>query len=149
MMDKLEEKLEMEAEIMEEMERKGEEEALEEMDMTPQEITDAVEGAKKAGLRPYWIMLNGFHFIYRPINRKEWREMTRSQNKEMLAAQDDTEKQVDIKNEYTEKTVIQCLIYSDIPVDDSLGAGYVDTLFDAILVDSGFGQPDMPSVNMS
>ena len=66
-----------------------------------------------------------------------------------MEAQDDTEKQVDIKNEYTEKMVVQCMIYSDVSVDDSLGAGYVDTLFDAILVDSGFGQPDMPSINMS
>lgn len=126
-----------------------EEEVVQELDTIPEDIKKAVNSAKENNQRPYWIMLNGFNFIYRPITRKEWRDITRAQNKEMIAAQDDSERQVDIKNEYTEKTVTQCLLYSDVPVDDTLGAGYVDTLFDAILVDSGFGQPDMPSIDMS
>ncbi len=115
----------------------------------PDTIAKAVEEARDKGFRPYWIMLNGYNFVYRPINRKEWRELTKTQNRAMMEAQDDPEIQVDLKNEQTEKMVRTCLIYSDVPVDDNLGAGYVDTLFDVILVDSGFGQPDMPSINMS
>jgi hypothetical protein len=116
--------------------------------LLPEVVFNACEKAKSSGYIPYWLIVNGYSFVYRPVNRKEWREFSRDQNRELMAAADDSELHVEIKNQYTEKLVKECLLYSEIPVDDTCGAGYVDTLFDAILVDSGFGQPDMASIRV-
>ena len=124
------------------------EDQVEEFSFIPQEVKEASEKAKAEGLTPYWLSINSYSFVYRPITRKEWKTITRDQNKEILEADEDLEKQLDIKNHYTELLVKNCLVYSDISVDESFGAGYVDTLFEAILVDSGFGQPDQPSIRL-
>jgi len=118
------------------------------MNMLPEDVKEAAEKAKADGFRPYWITLNGVSFVYRPIKRKEWRELTRAQNKELVASQEDPLELAEIKAKYVEEIVKMCVLWSELPIDDNLGAGYVETLSDAILIDSGFGSPDVPSVEV-
>ena len=112
---------------------------------TSSNVQEAAEQAKKDGFRPYCVSINGQNFVYRPIKRSEWKGLTRRQNTELIDAQEDPIKLTEIKEKYIEEIVQMCVLWSEVPVDDNLGAGYVETLSDAILIDSGFGQPDGPS----
>lgn len=125
-----------------------EKDPLEGIDGLPEGVREAADKAKKEGLRPYWVTLNGISFVYRPIKRKEWRELTRKQNKELIDVGEDQLALAEIKSKYVEEIVGMCVLWSEIPVDDNLGAGYVETLSDAILIDSGFGTPDVPSIEV-
>jgi len=114
----------------------------------PEEAKEVVERAKAAGKRPYWVVINGITFVYRPVTRREWRNLMREQNEALSKTIDDPVGQLEVKNDYTELTVKTCMIWSEVPIDDDLGAGYVDSLCEAVLVDSGFGPPDGPSAEV-
>jgi hypothetical protein len=111
------------------------------------EAVKASEGAKKKSLVPVFIRISNIEFLYRSLNRKEWRSMVKDQNVAITEAGEDLVQIAEVKEDAKEKMVKAALIWSSFK-GRNLPAGAVEVLADAILLESGFGPPDNEPIRM-
>lgn len=121
-----------------------------EKDMRPklsEEAQKALDVAKEKGLRPSYIIIANQEYIYRGINRKEWREIVSKRNNAIMAAEEDQVKIADIQEDEVELIAGLCLVYPEYDIN-TIGAGTVQHLADLVLFEAGFGGPDIQAVKL-
>jgi len=106
----------------------------------------ASAGAKEQGYEPLYVKIAGKEFVYRFVERSEWRTLLKARNEAMAQAIDDQAK-LEVAEKEIESLLEVCLIYSTDPIE-KLPAGTVQLISDAILVASGFGGLDAEPVKL-
>jgi predicted HNH restriction endonuclease len=109
------------------------------------EAKAAAEKAKAEGLVTMFIVIAGTQYVYRPINRKEWREHLKTQNKAIAEAGEDKVKIFEVQEDAKEALVEAALVYNESSV---VPAGAIDILSDVILIESGFGPPETEPIRL-
>lgn len=141
--------------------------------MTP-EVKALVDKAKSEGHRVYSVVIAGEKYIYRSINRKEFREMQEimtgeaetarlasakkreelmknnpdltENSQEIVKLDYDLEKEaMDIKDKAEDKLVAVSLIHP-VGVSENLPAGVVNNLAEKIMEGSGFQATEEPEI---
>ncbi len=97
----------------------------------------AAEEAKAKGLEVHFAKVAGKEFLFKPINRTEWKSLLRKRNEAMTKAGDDELKKADVLEQELESLLDIALLYSTDPIE-SIPAGAVQSVCDAIMVASGF-----------
>lgn len=111
------------------------------------EAKAAITAGKKEGKAPLFMTVAGREFVFRAVTRSEWRSLVASRNQKLLEAGEDQAKVVEVQEDEVEELVKLCLLYPAFDLD-SLGAGVVQHVADAILYDAGFGGPDIQAVRL-
>lgn len=101
-----------------------------------QEVKIIVEKAKSEGFQPVLISIAGTDYIFRPVTRKEWRELLVRRHNKAMAAKDDPLKLSEIQQDEMESLVNTCLLHPKL--DEKCPAGVIESLSDSILIESGF-----------
>jgi len=112
-----------------------------------EEALDLVQKAKAAGHDVFQIKIASMLFVYRPVYRQEWKQLLKHRNKAMLAAADDPIKKVDVAEEEMEKLLEICLVYPKTSLD-TMPAGCIQALCDAITEASGFSGVEVESIKL-
>ena len=97
--------------------------------------------AKEDGYDPVYIRHAGVEILYRALTRKEWRNLTKSQNERSVEAGENLAAQAEIKEDGIEEIFRTGLVWSSRPAD-TLPAGIYSVMSDVILIESGFAPPD-------
>jgi hypothetical protein len=100
------------------------------MELSP-EVQELVDQAKVDGYRPMAVQLGGRTYIYRGMNRPEWKDYTKSQN--VLEGQEPPS-----KDEIEESLVARCVIWPDVTDLSLIPGGNISILAELIMVASGF-----------
>ena len=111
------------------------------------EAQKALDDAKALGLRPSYIIIANQEYIYRGINRKEWREIVSKRNNAIIDADEDQVKIADIQEDEVEFITSLCLLYPEYDTN-TIGAGTVQHLADLVLFEAGFGGPEIEAVKL-
>jgi hypothetical protein len=109
------------------------------------EAKAAAEKAKADGIAPMFIVIAGNQYVYRPVNRKEWREHLKKQNAALAEVGEDRAAAFEVQEDSKEALVYSALIYRDGSI---VPAGAIDVLSDAILIESGFGPPETEPIRL-
>lgn len=99
-------------------------------------LQNKIDEAKKAGHVVMSVRIGDTDYIYRSINRFEWRVF---QN-QLAKAGDKAENLVNLRDESEEKVVKMALLHPMIADFNKAPAGLVSQLADLILKASGFGE---------
>lgn len=110
-------------------------------------VKEAADKAKASGFEVSFTKIAGKEFLFRPVNRQEWRGLLKARNAAMLAAGEDKLKQAEVLEQELENLLTVSLIYPDKGLE-TLPAGTVQTLCDAIMVASGFTGTDSEPVKL-
>ena len=108
----------------------------------------AADAAKSDGFQPMYTMISNQEYVYRGVTRSEWRELLDRQNKKILEAGEDPVKVASIKEDEMENLVKAGLIYPELGDDSQVGAGIIQSLADAVLLESGFAGPEVEPVRL-
>lgn len=127
-------------------ETNAEEEVVEELKLS-EEAEAALEAIKKTHRAVNYVIIANQEYIYRGINRKEWREIVSERNKRIVEAEEDQAAIAEIQEDEVELITSKCLLYPEFALDD-IGAGTVQHLADLVLFEAGFGGPDIQAVKM-
>lgn len=108
---------------------------------------DAVVQAKTDNKTPCFVILNGHEYIYTGLTRAQWRAHNKKQNELLVTAQEDQDLVLmeEIKEDAKEELVHSQVLFSDEKV---ISAGAIEYLADFILMESGFGPPEMEPVRL-
>jgi hypothetical protein len=112
------------------------------------EVQAAADKAKAQGFQPVYVKISGQEYLYRGVTRQEWRDLLQRQNQKIAAADEDLVKIAAIKEDEMEELVKTALMYPSLPANGSIGAGVVQSLADAVLLESGFAGPEMEPVRL-
>lgn len=120
------------------------------MKLLPEEARQAVLVAKQNNVEPYVIQLGDSYFIYRTINRLEYKNLLLSgvEQTQALIEQAPSEAAgriiMNIRSE--DEIVIKCCLWPqlDLMSIKTLPAGYIETIHNTIMATSGFNQEPMP-----
>ena len=117
------------------------------------EIRKIVNDAKSAGQAPIMATIAGQEYIYRSINRAEWRSVMVERNKGLKELEElgeaATDEQLAEFEDTQMKAIIDvaCLYPSDMK-PDSLPAGALQSLSEYILQESGFGGAEVEPIKL-
>jgi len=111
------------------------------------EVQAAADKAKEEGLEVVYTRIAGKEFLFRPVDRSEWRQLISRRNKLLMDAGEDQAKAVEIQEDEMEELVRSCLLFPEVEVE-KLRAGVVGTLGDQIMFESGFGGADIEPVRL-
>lgn len=120
------------------------------MKILPEEAKIVVEAAKKSGISPYLIQLGEEYFVYRTMNRLEYKDFLMTQAKQAEAlikdAESETSARILTAQRAEDNLVIRCTLYPKIDELSikSIPAGYIETLHNTIMSTTGFGQEVIP-----
>jgi len=107
----------------------------------------AILTAKEAGYEPVFTKISGKEFVYKPVTRKQWRELrTRMSEAASKIDQDDDLAAAELREEELERLVRMCEVYYEN--SENLYAGTVDSLSDSILLSSGFGGAEVDPIRL-
>lgn len=112
-----------------------------------EEAKAALKKIKAEGHRPSYIIIANQEYIYRGINRKEWREIVSKRNQRIVEAGEDQAMIAEIQEDEVELITSMCLLYPEFALN-SIGAGTVQHLADLVLFEAGFGGPDVQAVKL-
>ena len=112
------------------------------------EAQAAADAAKEQGFQPLYTVISNQEYIYRGITRSEWRELLDRQNKNIADSGEDPVKIAAIKEDEMENLVKMGLIYPELDSEAQIGAGVVQSLADAVLLESGFAGPEVEPVRL-
>jgi len=116
------------------------------------EISDAAQAAadklKTEGFQPMYTVISSQEYIYRGITRQEWRDLLDRQNQKLAEAGEDAVKAAAIKEDEMENLVKVGLAYPVLSSNTQVGAGVIQSLADAILLESGFAGPEVEPVRL-
>jgi len=107
---------------------------------------EAIDQAKEQKIDTLYTRIAGREYIYRPITRKEWRTLRERMAARTKEAEDNPEILALIKEEELESLVELARVYYEN--NDTMYAGVIDTLSDAILLSSGFGGVEFDPVRL-
>ena len=107
----------------------------------------AAKQAKGEDKTPCFVILNGHEYIYTGLSRAQWRAHNKKQNKLLVSAQEaqDLVLMEEIKEDAKEQLVNSQVLFSSEKV---ISAGAIEYLSDFILMESGFGPPEMEPVRL-
>jgi hypothetical protein len=111
------------------------------------EVKAALDTIKKEGHRASYVTIANQEYIYRGINRKEWREIVSKRNQRIVEAGEDQAMIAEIQEDEVELITSMCLLYPEFALE-SIGAGTVQHLADLVLFEAGFGGPDIQAVKV-
>jgi hypothetical protein len=111
------------------------------------EAKKAAADAKTEGFQPMYVKISGNEYVYRGVTRQEWRDLLQRQNLKIAESGEDAVKIAAIKEDEMEELVKASLIYPT-EVNDNIAAGVVQSLADAVLLESGFAGPEMEPVRL-
>lgn len=114
------------------------------------EAQAAADALKAKGGSPIYIVIAGTEFVYRPINRNEWRELKDSMTRKIAEFQgnekDPDSPEAAIKlDQLREEEMVKVMEIAKVYYADSIDdcpAGVVDALSNAIMESSGFAGPE-------
>jgi hypothetical protein len=112
------------------------------------EAQAAADKAKVDGHQPMYTVISAQEYVYRGITRAEWRDLLDRQNTKIADAGEDPVKVASIKEDEMENLVKAGLIYPDFEDNMKVGAGVVQSLADAVLLESGFAGPEVEPVRL-
>jgi hypothetical protein len=113
-----------------------------------EKVIAEVKAAKDSGCVIEHILLGDTDFIYRSLNRQEWKVLQRASLDKAKDAEGNVDpmKVVEIKDESEDAVVMKALIYPKHESASELQgypAGYISRLADHITVLSGFGENEV------
>jgi hypothetical protein len=118
--------------------------------MMPKDALAAAEQAKQAGTQPYTVQVGEDFYVYRTINRFEFRAFTMDQAKQitqlMESAEDPTQGQILAQIKREEALVMKCVVHpvlNEFSIKE-LPAGVIETIHNSIMATSGFGMEPIP-----
>jgi len=118
--------------------------------MTEVTVSDAAkaaaENAKAEGYEPLYTKIAGKEFVYRALERAEWRALVKARNQSMEAAKTDLEK-AEVAEQELEEILKVCLVYSSQPIE-KLPAGSIQAVCEMIMADSGFAGPEIQTIKL-
>ena len=97
----------------------------------------AVETNKQKGIEVHFAKVAGKEYLFKPINRAEWKILLKKRNEAMQQAGDDELKKAEVLEQELESLLSIALLYSADPIEN-VPAGAVQSICDAIMVESGF-----------
>jgi len=112
------------------------------------EAQAAADAAKEQGFQPMYTLISNQEYVYRGITRSEWRELLDRQNKNIADVEEDPVKVAAIKEDEMENLVKTGLLYPDLGDGAQIGAGVIQSLADAVLLESGFAGPEVEPVRL-
>lgn len=118
------------------------------MDSITPELTQSINAAKAAGHSVFSIKLSGKQFIYRSINRSEFRQLQKQlaeDTEKMKTSGLSAESQVSEIREKAEERLIKIALLSDSSTLDQELAGAITTIADLVMQASGFGVDAEPT----
>lgn len=106
-----------------------------------------VDLAKSQDKSPCFVILNGHEYVYTGLSREKWREHNKKQNQLLVQAQEaqDLVLMEEIKEDAKEDLVKGQVLFTSEKV---ISAGAIEYLSDFILMESGFGPPEMEPVRL-
>jgi hypothetical protein len=110
------------------------------------EVSEIVQKAKTEGFQPVLVTIAGVQYIFRPVTRKEWRELLIRRHNKALAAKEDPLKLAEIQQDEMESLVNTCLLHPKLT--ENCPAGVIESLSDSILVESGFQATDTEPIKL-
>lgn len=119
--------------------------------MINKQVSEAValkaEEFKKLGFEVTYTKIAGREFLFRPIVRSEWKLLLKKRNEAMKLVQDDDVKKAEVLEQELENLLSVSLLY---PKDnlDTIPAGAIQTLADAVMVASGFAGVDTEPIKL-
>lgn len=111
------------------------------------EAKEAAEEAKAEGFQPMYVKISGQEYVYRGVTRQEWRDLLQRQNVRIAEAGEDAVKIAAIKEDEMEELVKASLVFP-VEIAENMPAGVVQSLADAVLLESGFAGPEMEPVKL-
>ena len=118
--------------------------------LMPQDAVVIIEKAKQSGIQPYTIQVGDDFFVYRTISRLEYKTLLveQAQQAEQLMANAPTPTvgRVTVNTKNEDALVLRCTLYPEITAlnINQHPAGAIETLNNAIMASSGFGQEPIP-----
>lgn len=120
------------------------------LSLMPKEAVVVVEKAKAMGAKPYTVQLGDDFYVYRSLSRFEYRTLSMDLAKQAAAimseADDQNSGKILIQMKTEEAIVKKACLYP--PMDEmsikETQAGVIETLHNAIMMSSGFGQEVIP-----
>ena len=112
------------------------------------EAQAAANAAKEQGFQPMYTTISTREYVYRGITRAEWRELLDRQNTNIAEAGEDPVKIAAIKEDEMENLVKTGLLYPELNDKAQIGAGVIQSLADAVLLESGFAGPEVEPVRL-
>ena len=112
------------------------------------EAQAAADAAKEQGFQPMYTLISNQEYVYRGITRAEWRELLDRQNVKVAEVGEDPVKIASIKEDEMENLVKAGILFPDLSDGTQFGAGVVQSLADAILLESGFAGPEVEPVRL-
>ncbi|RMG69778.1 MAG: hypothetical protein D6710_08305 [Nitrospirae bacterium] len=108
----------------------------------------AADRLKEQGYTPVYTVIAGQEFVFRPITRAEWRELIRRRNQQAAEAGDNQIAIAEIQEDSAEEFTKMAVVYPENFDVSKAPAGIVNSLSDAILLESGFAGPDVEPVKL-
>lgn len=120
------------------------------LSLMPKEAVAIVENAKANGAKPYTVQIGDDFYVYRSLSRFEYKQLSMDMAKQaaslMAQAEDPNSGKLMVQMKTEEMIVKKACIYP--AMDDMLikevPAGVIETLHNAIMMSSGFGQEVIP-----
>ena len=112
------------------------------------EAKSAADKAKEDGFQPMYTVVAGQEFVFRGVTRSEWRELLDRRNAKVQEAGEDPVKQAAIQEDEMEHLCQIATIFPSEFDNEKMGAGTVQALSDAILIESGFAGPEVEPVRL-
>lgn len=100
-------------------------------------VRTAAEEAKAKGIEVHFVKIAGKEYLFKTINRLEWKILLKKRNEAMQKAGEDELKKAEVLEQELESLLEVALIYSADKLE-SIPAGAVQTVCDAIMMASGF-----------
>jgi hypothetical protein len=120
------------------------------LSLMPAECKSIVEQAKQSGIQPYTVQIGDDFYIYRTINRLEFRKLMMDQSEEaeklVQQAENQSAGRILMSLRQEETLVQRCVLYPSIS-QLNIGeypAGIIETLHNGIMFSSGFNQEPVP-----